>query len=278
MNTQPSAAIACDLTMDPQVRSGTMGRGGPSVPNRRTASACSAFSLIELLVVVSIIAILASMLLSGVAVVKTAARGATCASHMRQLAMCVQAYAQDNDSMLPYVQAVVSENGSPTYKNWPLHMLLEYARERSDTLGWGTGSGEDSNAAQGIYHCAASRLVGGGFSDFGMNGYVFPDNTNGWNMAMGWWNPVIQSISSRTFIFADTWTMVPPQKSDSLIDTRVNYRHGGGANFLFIDSHIERLRPDQVPVVDGSNMWGMRVAQNPDHWVSQGKIPWGNQP
>ncbi len=234
------------------------------------------FSLIELLVVVSIIAILASLLLSGMSLVRTAARAAVCATHMRQLAMCVQAYAQDNSGLLPFTQAVVSENGAPTFKTWPIHLLLDYARERSDTLGWGTGQGEDSNAARGIYHCPGSRLIGGAFSDFGMNSHVFPDNSNGWNMAMAWWNPGLRTISNRTYLFADSWNPATAQKSDTVNGTRVNYRHGGAANVLFIDGHIERLRPEQVPAAEF--LGSFKAGTNPDKWVGRFRIPWGSEP
>jgi prepilin-type N-terminal cleavage/methylation domain-containing protein len=59
-----------------------------------------AFTLIELLVVISIIAILAAMLLPAVGMVRDAARTTTCQSHLRQVAMAVLGYAQDNDGLL----------------------------------------------------------------------------------------------------------------------------------------------------------------------------------
>ncbi len=232
------------------------------------------FSLIELLVVISIIAVLSSMLLSGVALVRTAARGVACSGNLRQLGMCIQAYAGDNNGLLPFRQAVISENGSPTFKEWSIHLLVEYARERSDTLGWGTGTGEDTSRSAGIYRCAAaSTLTTGGMSDFGLSRYVFPDNTNGWNMAMGWWNPVVSRVSNRAYIMADTWDPSLSTKSGMLTDTTVHYRHGAAANFLFIDGHIERLRREAVPEA-GSDM--MLVASSPDKWVPRGPVPWGN--
>jgi prepilin-type N-terminal cleavage/methylation domain-containing protein/prepilin-type processing-associated H-X9-DG protein len=64
-------------------------------------SRSTAFTLIELLVVISIIAILAGMLLPAISMVKTSARSTTCASSMRQLSLCVIAYAGDNEGQLP---------------------------------------------------------------------------------------------------------------------------------------------------------------------------------
>lgn len=54
-----------------------------------------AFTLIELLVVISIIAILASMLLPAVSLVRNAARASQCASSLRQLQMANLGYAAD---------------------------------------------------------------------------------------------------------------------------------------------------------------------------------------
>lgn len=71
---------------------------GARDPHRLT---CSGFSLIELLVVVSIIAILASMLLPGVRMVRDAARATQCAGNLRQLQLANAAYKTDNGYWIP---------------------------------------------------------------------------------------------------------------------------------------------------------------------------------
>jgi len=59
------------------------------------------FTLIELLVVIAIIAILASILFPVFAKAREKARQATCNSNVRQLALAIQMYAQDNQSQFP---------------------------------------------------------------------------------------------------------------------------------------------------------------------------------
>ncbi len=60
------------------------------------------FTLLEILVVISIIAILASMLLPAIGAVREAARTTNCLSNVRQIGMATVAYATDNESQLPY--------------------------------------------------------------------------------------------------------------------------------------------------------------------------------
>ena len=66
---------------------------------RRTPS--SAFSLIELLVVIAIIAILVALLMPALGAAKARALRVTCLSNLRQIGLAVQMYADDNDDSLP---------------------------------------------------------------------------------------------------------------------------------------------------------------------------------
>lgn len=61
----------------------------------------SAFSLVELLVVVAVIAVLAGIMLPAIAAVKQAAQRTQCASNIRQLILGTLAFAGDNQGMVP---------------------------------------------------------------------------------------------------------------------------------------------------------------------------------
>ena len=60
-----------------------------------------AFTLLELLVVISIIAVLTAMLLPAVKLVRGSAQRTTCASHLRQIGLGVSAYSNDWEGMIP---------------------------------------------------------------------------------------------------------------------------------------------------------------------------------
>lgn len=59
------------------------------------------FSLTELLVVIGIVAVLSSLLLSAIPLLKTAARTMECASNLRQIGLAILTYAGDNSGNYP---------------------------------------------------------------------------------------------------------------------------------------------------------------------------------
>ena len=70
------------------------------------------FTLLELLVVISIIAVLASMLLPAVGGIKARADSVSCAANLRAVGMAVQGYLQDHSFIYPEIQ---TDPNNPVY-------------------------------------------------------------------------------------------------------------------------------------------------------------------
>jgi prepilin-type processing-associated H-X9-DG protein/prepilin-type N-terminal cleavage/methylation domain-containing protein len=82
-----------------------------------------AFTMIELLVVISIIAVLASMLLPAIGMVRQAAQTAHCSSNLRQIGMGSVAYSNDWDGIM--VPCYVRIDSSDFSKDQRLAQLLD---------------------------------------------------------------------------------------------------------------------------------------------------------
>src|SRR5450759_1130447 len=80
-----------------------------SRPSRATSPG-NGFTLIELLVTITVIGILASLLLPGLSAAKNKARTTLCLNNLKQLQLCWQLYALENNDRMAY-NASVDDNG-----------------------------------------------------------------------------------------------------------------------------------------------------------------------
>jgi prepilin-type N-terminal cleavage/methylation domain-containing protein/prepilin-type processing-associated H-X9-DG protein len=137
------------------------------------------FTLIELLVVISIIAVLSAMLLPAVKLVRDQARGISCSSNQRQIAMAVLSYTDEQGGVLPFSLCTIGVpteyelQGGDTGANWLCsasvgqYLGLELNRT---WIGYVKGGK--------VLKCPEdreSRLIDNGTTSYGLNQYFCPD-------------------------------------------------------------------------------------------------------
>ncbi len=191
------------------------------------------FTLIELLVVIAIIALLAAMLLPAVAHTKEKGRQTFCVNSMRQQALAVFMYLDDNHETLPPV-ACRDAKGNET--DWPLLLdpyLRSLAIHRCPT---------DLNAKQNSY--GLNELA---FVDLMDPGPAVPNRLSAFHHAsetvmMGDLGTEDDFITPRP----DTFKMVAPGSAiNDDKDARPAARHSRRCDLGFMDGHAQPMRLDQ---------------------------------
>lgn len=132
----------------------------PVHPDRR------AFSLIELLVVVTIISLLFSMIMPTIRTIREAASKVDCSNNLRQIGMAQGAYCQDNRGFLPFNAGGWGSGQTGQDKKQLEYMLAPYFSSRQDAGGaddWWSGISQCKT-----WVCRSSPIIG--FAPWGAMG------------------------------------------------------------------------------------------------------------
>ena len=142
-----------------------------------TALRRTAFTLLELLVVISIIAVLASLLMPAMRLVREAALASTCTNNLRQIALGYMVYGNLNEETLPPLN-LGATFATKVNQGWYTNLL-----DQSGVLEIRPGDWKDQNAGsviRGVWRCPkvgnADINWGGGYS-------VQEDATHGFSYA-----------------------------------------------------------------------------------------------
>ncbi len=225
--------------------------------NGRRAGAARAFTLLELLVVVSIVALLLSILVPGVAKARAMAQRAVCLSHQQGIGRGLMLYAAERKNYLPWGNRFI----------W-FQALLPYVRQ---------GAMVTDYRQVGIYRCPSYPVKmqtvcfvasAWAFTDWkDQTGYGFNEPRNLKEFDRPWgtlyltdnengpWRQIITKASDPELTRQDVWN---PSHLPTSTSTDITYgrrvaatRHYDGCDGLFLDGHATWIKATAMTV----NMW-----------------------
>ena len=237
----------------------------------------TAFTVIELMVVVAVIGILAALLLPVLGKAKNKAQGTQCLSNLRQLHLAWQLYADDHDGSLAPNSDGERAGKDPDRPSWVAGWLRTDAEPGSKldstNLDLLVGSNYVQRGSIGqyvkeprIYRCPADKSIVtiDGFSSprvrsMSMNAYV---NGNGmWNdpgyvtfhksLDIGRPSDTWVFIDEREDSINDGYFATDMTKNYAIVDFPASY-HNGAGGLSFADGHSEYrrwLEPTTTPVL-----------------------------
>jgi len=228
----------------------------------------SGFTLIELLVVIAIIAVLAAILVPILFRARETARGATCASNLRQIGMALKQYTQEYNERFPsvfpdgYVRKGTAVNGrevwalAPGLKYWTEQIKVyctdpaifvcpsqvpppsEYANPNSPFF----LDLEDYPYSYALnWYCAGNRDL------------FYIQWEKGGGPSQNWCILVAENINF-DWIWCSRWDWFHACWLTD--DDKINHsRHGRAANFLCQDGHVVRSDRTAKPNEGGKPYW-----------------------
>jgi len=251
--------------------------------NSRSHKPCRrGFTLIELLVVIAVLAILAALLLTALSSAKSKAGQSICINNQKQISMGLQMYVDDDNHVFPGIASRRFGFQSADWIYWRTNTALYPPFEKSPILAFVSGARhatfrcplDNSDADRLAFHYDEETSPGSGpyLFSYGLTGYGL--DTANQNLGMSSVLGIYQSEAvmrpfgeskvrdpSRKILLAEEPGSL--KKSDSpdgaslIQDGRwipapvtgsafnlLTVRHGGKAEVVFVDAHVEMVTTD----------------------------------
>ncbi|MEJ5298625.1 MAG: prepilin-type N-terminal cleavage/methylation domain-containing protein [Armatimonadota bacterium] len=206
------------------------------------------FTLIELLVVIAIIAILAAILFPVFANARARSRTARCAAHQKELMQSVMMYMDDYKDRLPSYQYLSWRGDLP-----PLY--FPYVKDHNITIcsekmayawneclvDWPLASDFYANRQGGIPELQVHPPI-----------YVLPPQSKGRPLST-----VVSPAATPAFMCSFRHHVGPDGRArgygwgadDAINPNRMLNNHQGGANYAFLDGHVQWYRPQNNKIL-----------------------------
>lgn len=190
----------------------------------------SAFSLIELLVVMAVLGVLASIILPTAGRARSLAKGTSCLSNLKQWGLATHVYASDNDDFLPPDGA---PNGSSTKSGWYIDLPPILQAPIYPELPWRNNPSIKPDPSVWVCPASTNRSNGVNLFYYCLNEHV--NNTGSRNRPVRLGS--LDHPARTVWLFDNGRRAAVAQQNNTALDT-----HLGGAQFLFLDGHVARFR------------------------------------
>jgi prepilin-type N-terminal cleavage/methylation domain-containing protein/prepilin-type processing-associated H-X9-DG protein len=197
-----------------------------------------AFTLVELLVVIAIIAILAALLLPALSHAKATAKGIACRNNLKQWGLATHLYASENNDLLVAEGFPNPTGATQLTQGWYYYLPELIGLKPYSEMSWRTNA--DIDPGNVIWICPSNprRSNGKNLFLYCFNGII--DGTGAGNHPIKVSN--VQNPAA-IILFFDSKNLpavqTDPTSPGNFVHTNL---HNGGAQFVFLDGHVQRFR------------------------------------
>lgn len=245
-------------------------------PHHRTPRR-DGFTLVELLVVVAIIAVLAALLLPGLAATANAGRRAACLSNLRQVGLGIQSYSQEFEGRIPFgptappftsPSSFYPSTGAPTsllslQNGRPVGMGLMLASQLASQprVLFCPAADQALDADAELSRVGKSQAQGSYYYRHGSNPLLFDNPAGNGAVQTRLDNPGLNRLGQPLRALAmDTQFLSPPDLINFNVRPRTHHRMAT-VNILFTDGHaVTRSNRDARYTVDLRDYGDIRQA------------------